>query len=80
MKRRTKATPKLDYTARILIALQHLNLAPGITPIRVMHDSWCPARQGRPPCRCTPNIVIETTSGRIAVLRDGSCRPMAALN
>ena len=71
---------RLDYNTRILIALQSLQLSPGITPIRVMHDSWCPARNGKPPCRCVPTITLTASSGKIEVLADGTCRHADAMN
>lgn len=72
--------PRLTYTERLLIAYQQLHLPPQYIIANVQHDSHCPCLRGKPHCRCSPDIVLTTTAGKIEVLDDGTCRHTSTLN
>ena len=65
--------PKRGYQDRLNAALGSLDLpAVGIGRVSVFHDANCPMLSGGP-CRCVPDISINTGDGDVAVVGpDGS--------
>jgi hypothetical protein len=71
----------MNYLNRLATAMQALPVKPGtIATVHVEHDTHCPMLRGKPTCRCSPDIFIQSAAGRIEVLFDGSIRHPAHLN
>jgi hypothetical protein len=65
----------MHYQTRITTAMQNLPFSPGtLATAHVQHDAHCPMLRGKPTCRCSPDIFIESGTGRIEVLPDGGIR------
>lgn len=75
-----KTKRRLTYLERIIRACSTLNLNPGLSIVRVRHDDQCPILDGKPQCRCVPDITIEADSGKFDVMNDGTPRHRSTLN